>query len=100
MTYECKFCGKSFTNESTLVAHLCEPKRRWNNRNDSNVQLALRCYQHFFRISSTTMKNERNYEDFMGSKYYTAFVKFANYVMGVYIASVEHYIEWLSLIHI
>ena len=26
MTYECKFCKKSFTNESTLVAHLCEPK--------------------------------------------------------------------------
>ncbi len=60
--YECKFCKKSFSNESTLVAHLCEPKRRWNNRKDTNVQLALRCYQHFFRISSTTMKNERNYE--------------------------------------
>ena len=95
MTYECKFWKKSFSNESTLVAHLCEPKRRWNNRKDTNVQLAHRCYQHFFRISSTTMKNERTYEDFMESKYYTAFVKFANYVMGVYIASVEHYIEWL-----
>jgi hypothetical protein len=95
MIYKCKFCEKSFTNESTLVAHLCEPKRRWNNRKDTNVQLALRCYQHFFRISSTTMKNERTYEDFMESKYYTAFVKFANYVAGVYIASVEHYIEWL-----
>ena len=95
MMYECKFCEKSFTHESIGCTSL-EPKRRWNNRKDANVQLALRCYQQHFSISSTTMKNERTYEDFMESKYYTAFVKFANYVMGVIqIARVEHYIEWL-----
>jgi hypothetical protein len=95
MTYECKFCKKSFGSERTLITHLCEPKRRWNNRNEKNVQLAFRCFQHFWRITSTNMKSEKTYDDFMTSKYYLAFVKFANYVMGVYIASVEDYIEWL-----
>ena len=95
MSYVCKFCKKTFGSEQTLLTHLCEPKRRWNNRKDTNVQLAFRCFQHFWRITATNMKSEKTYEDFMGSKYYLAFVRFANYVMGVYIASVEDYIEWL-----
>ena len=95
MSFECKFCKKSFGSEKTLITHLCEPKRRWNNRKDRNVQLAFRCYQHFWRITSTAMKTERTYDDFMNSKYYTAFVKFANYLVDVYVASVEDYIEWL-----
>lgn len=95
MSFECKFCKKSFSSEKTLITHLCEPKRRWNNRKDRNVQLAFRCYQHFWRITSTAMKTERTYDDFMASKYYTAFVKFANYLVDVYVASVEDYIEWL-----
>jgi hypothetical protein len=41
------------------------------------------------------MKSEKTYDDFMTSKYYLAFVKFANYIMGVYISNVETYIEWL-----
>ena len=41
------------------------------------------------------MKQEKTYDEFMKSKYYLAFVKFANYIMGVYIANVESYIEQL-----
>ena len=93
MTFTCKFCNKTFGSEHTLIAHMCEPKRRWTNRNDKNVQLAFRCYQHFWRITSSTMKTERNYEDFMTSKYYTAFVKFANYLSDVYVSSIENYVE-------
>ena len=95
MSYECKFCKKTFGSEQTLLTHLCEPKRRWNNRKDANVQLAFRCFQHFWRITATNMKQEKTYDEFMKSKYYLAFVKFANYIMGVYIANVESYIEWL-----
>lgn len=95
MSYECKFCKKSFGSEKTLITHLCEPKRRWENRKEKNVQLAFRCFQHFWRITSTNMKSEKTYDDFMNSKYYLAFVKFANYVMGVYVANVENYVEWL-----
>jgi|TARA_B110000444_G_scaffold60236_1_gene56095 hypothetical protein len=41
------------------------------------------------------MKNEKTYDEFMTSKYYLAFVKFANYILGVYVSNVEKYIEWL-----
>ena len=95
MSYECKFCKKTFGSEKTLLTHLCEPKRRWNNRNEKNVQLAFRCFQHFWRITATNMKHEKTYDEFMNSKYYLAFVKFANYILGVYVANIETYIEWL-----
>ena len=95
MSYECKFCKKSVGSEKTLITHRCEPKRRWENRKEKNVQLAFRCFQHFWRITSTNMKSEKTYDEFMNSKYYLAFVKFANYVLGVYVANVENYVEWL-----
>ena len=27
-TYKCKYCSKEYRRESTLLAHMCEPKRR------------------------------------------------------------------------
>ena len=40
----CKYCNKEFRKESTLAAHLCESKRRWQQEKETGVQLGLRAY--------------------------------------------------------
>ena len=37
--FKCKYCGKGYRKESTLVAHLCEPKRRAMQENEAGVKL-------------------------------------------------------------
>ena len=38
LTYKCRYCEKSFRKESSLAVHLCEPKRRWRERDERAVR--------------------------------------------------------------
>ena len=40
--YKCKYCEKTYRKESTLFAHLCEQKRRWQQEKETGVQLGLK----------------------------------------------------------
>ena len=41
MTYECRYCKKSFVKETSLAVHMCEPKRRLQEQDERGVQLGL-----------------------------------------------------------
>ena len=45
--YLCKLCGKAYVKESTLASHLCEPKRRHQQRGEKGVVLAFEAYRKF-----------------------------------------------------
>ena len=42
MSFACKYCTKSFVKESTLAAHLCEPKRRFQQQHETGVHQCRR----------------------------------------------------------
>ena len=92
--FKCEYCNKTFKREGTLAVHVCEPKRRFQQKDSKHVQLAFRSYQLFYRIG-TNSKKEKSYEDFSGSQYYTAFVKFGSYCIDLKIDDVPVYTTWL-----
>lgn len=94
MKFECKYCKKSFSKETTLLSHVCEPKRRYQQQNETGVQLALRAYLRFYETTQNSSK-KRNYDDFASSPYYNAFVKFGRYLVSVRAVNPMVYIEWL-----
>jgi hypothetical protein len=91
--FECKYCKKSFSKETTLLSHVCEPKRRYQQQHETGVQLALRAYLRFYEMTSSSKK--RNYDDFASSPYYNAFVKFGRYLVSIRAVNPGVYIEWL-----
>lgn len=91
---ECKWCKKSFTSERTLVAHMCVKKRRWSDKDLSHVRLALRAFQMFYELSTTSTKS-KSAEDFIQSQYYEAFVKFGRACKFNEWLDPERYTEWL-----
>jgi hypothetical protein len=77
--FTCVHCKRSFMKESTLVAHMCENKRRALQKDEKRVQAGLMAYNRFYQLTQNA-KKLKSYEDFCKSSYYNAFVKFGSFV--------------------
>jgi hypothetical protein len=94
MNFVCKYCKKSYSKESTLTAHLCEQKRRYQQEKETGVQFGLRAYLKFYEMTQGSAKL-KTYEDFVASPYYNAFVKFGRYCVDIRCINFIHFAEWL-----
>lgn len=88
----CLFCNKEFKKESTLFAHICEKKRRDQQKNEQHVQIGLSAYLRFFK---KTQHKDRTYNDFANSQFYSAFVRFGTYTQNVFCINVRAFTDWL-----
>jgi hypothetical protein len=93
-SYKCRYCEKEYRKESTLAAHLCEPKRRWQQEKETGVQLGLRAYLRFYEITQGSARL-KSYADFVASPFYNAFVKFGRHLVGIKAVNPTNYLEWL-----
>lgn len=78
MSFKCTYCDKQFTQESTMLRHLCVAKRRMLEKDDRNVQYAFKAYVRFYKTQQGI--DGKTYEDFVNSKFYNGFVKFGTFV--------------------
>lgn len=94
MTYQCEFCKKTFARESTIAAHMCEPKRRRMQQSERGVQIGFQAYLQFYKLMNKSNK-QKTFDDFADSPYYKAFVKFGRYCVDVQVINPARMIDWL-----
>jgi len=94
MTFTCGYCDKTFSRESSIEVHMCEPKRRRLQRGDRGVQLALQAYVRFYETMQGSAKN-KTFDDFETSSYYRAFVKFGHYCVNTRVINPDRFMAWL-----
>ena len=92
--HECRYCKKSFAKETSLAVHMCEPKRRFQEQGERGVQLGLHAYLKFYELTQGSAKL-KTFEDFAGSPYYRAFVKFGRYCVDIRAINPPRFVEWL-----
>jgi hypothetical protein len=80
--YVCVHCNRAYTKEATLVAHMCEQKRRALQRDEKRVQAGYFAYNRFYKLTQNA-KKEKTYEEFCKSPYYNAFVKFGSFINNI-----------------
>lgn len=80
--FNCEHCGKSFMKEKTLVAHMCERKRRALQKDEKRVQAGFFAYNRFYNLTQKN-KKDKTYDEFCNSSYYNAFVKFGSFINNV-----------------
>lgn len=80
--YKCVHCGKSFMQDKTLVAHMCERKRRALQKDEKRVQAGFMAFDRFWKIAQGG-KKQKTYEEFCDTSYYNAFVKFGSFINNV-----------------
>jgi hypothetical protein len=89
----CEFCHRNFVRESTLLKHICESKRRYNDRDKIANRIGFSCWVQFY--TKHLRKQKKDYMDFVESSYYTAFVKFGHYCHEVNVLNPSRYLDWL-----
>lgn len=92
--YKCEFCNRTFLKESTIFSHVCESKRRWQDKDKHGNRIGFHSWLRFYSKNSVS-KKLRDYTDFIKSAYYIAFVKFGNYCVDVNVLNVNRYVDWL-----
>jgi len=91
--FTCTFCGKSFARERTIEVHLCEQKRRFQQKDEQGVRLGFNAFLLF--NNSLNSNKQKKYEDFSKSSFYNAFVKFGRYCVDTKVINVKKYTNWL-----
>jgi hypothetical protein len=77
-----------------MVSHLCENKRRWQDRDMPGNRIGFQSWLEFYKRNTAT-KKKKTYQDFTKSAYYIAFVKFGNYCVDIKCINVNRYADWL-----
>ena len=55
--YVCVHCNKGYTKEATLVAHMCEQKRRALQQTEKRVQAGYLTSHRFYRLTPNAKKD-------------------------------------------
>ena len=92
--FNCVHCSKSFMKEKTLVAHMCEQKRRALQKDEKRVQTGFFAYNRFYQLTQAA-KKQKPYSDFCKSAYYNAFVKFGSFINNVNPLYPERFIDYV-----
>ncbi len=80
--YPCGHCRKEFSNERTLSAHMCVNKRRYLDKDSVASRMGLELFRRFYELNTAT-KNAKTIDEFIQSRYYSSFIKFARYLMDL-----------------
>lgn len=90
----CNFCKKEFVREGSFLNHICETKRRWQDRDMAGNRIGFTAWLEFFSNHNKSNK-KKDYTDFIESAYYSAFVKFGNYCVAAQVLNPNRYVEYL-----
>ena len=94
MTHQCRYCEKTFQRENSLAVHVCEPKRRFQEQDETGVRLGLQAYLRFYEITQGSAKL-KTFDDFARSPYYRAFVKYGRYCVAIRAVNTARFIDWV-----
>ncbi len=92
--FSCEFCNRSFQRETTMIKHLCENKRRWQDKDQPGNRIGFQSWLNFY-AKNTGTKKKKTYTDFTKSAYYIAFVKFGHYCVDIKCINVTRYADYL-----
>lgn len=90
----CDHCKKTFVKPGTLLKHMCEPKRRWDERDKPSNRIAFQAWLKFYQQYQPRCK-KKEYPDFISSPYYGGFVKYGTYCVDVAVINPLNYVDWL-----
>jgi hypothetical protein len=80
--------------EKTLVAHMCERKRRALQKDEKRVQAGYMAFNRWWQLAQGA-KKLKTYDEFCDTSYYNAFVKFGSFINNVNPLYPEKFVDYV-----
>lgn len=93
-SFTCGYCKRSFQLERVFAKHMCAQKQRFLDRDEKHVKLGFWIFERFYAIQYRYQK-PRTYDHFVKSQFYTAFVKFARYLLDINAVHPQQFVEFV-----
>jgi len=90
----CEFCENEFVRETSLAKHICERKRRYQDKDKPANRIGFQAFLQFYK-RSVSSKKTKTYDDFIRSAYYIAFIKFGSYCVDANVLNVSRFVDYL-----
>lgn len=93
----CEFCKREFSDEGHLINHVCEKKRRWFQKDQPQGRIAFLAWSRFYELNNALVskKNKKTYKEFIESKFYLAFSRFARHLLDTAAPEPERFIDYV-----
>ena len=91
--FECQYCGSQFKSERTIMVHVCEPKRRYLNKDEKYSRLAFYAYDRFYDLTQAV--GNKSFDDFVKSKFYLGFTKFGKHIININAVNPEDFVDFV-----
>lgn len=90
--FSCRFCNRIFSKEKTLLVHVCEQRRRFDQKDSLHGRYGLQAYM---AIRSYNSKEILGEEEFRSSEFYLACMRWGRFVIDVHCFNPTSYLKWL-----
>ena len=79
--------------EKTLVAHMCERKRRALQKDEKRVRAGYMAFNRFWQLAQGG--KTKTYDEFCDTSYYNAFVKFGSFINNINALYPDKFVDWV-----
>jgi hypothetical protein len=92
--FPCQYCARVFSSEKRVTRHLCEQRRRFQQKDAPFARLGMEAFlaiqQMFFG-----KHNKNTEEDFRRSDFYLACMRWGHFVIDIHAMNSRQYLSWL-----
>lgn len=90
--FECKYCNKKFVREANFKKHECRTMKRLK---ELRTPTGMAAYDYYKLWKSQRAFSVNNELEFVESRYYTAFINFAQFCRKVALPGIDKFIEYM-----
>lgn len=97
--FPCHYCGRVFSTEKIVLSHLCEQRRRFQQK---DTQFARFGFEAFNEINAHIFGRDavKTEEEFRKSEFYLACLRWGHFVIDINCMDVREYLKWLLKLNI
>lgn len=93
--FKCEFCTMKFSQEKTLLAHICPRKRRFMDKDSKITRIGFMAYTRYYELTMRKLKKPKTLDDFLEFAYYNDFIRFAMFLTDTVKIGRDKYLDWL-----